>query len=270
MPELPEVEVVRRRLRSALVGRVITRVRTGPPSPFFLTSPAVLRRRLQGRTPTALHRHGKYLIVPLDDGSRMVWHFGMTGQLLTSTERALDVHTHLALFFADGDPAVLFRDARKFGRCALLEPGEKSERLDRLGPDALRASAETLFHAARRRRIPLKALLLNQSVLAGVGNIYADETLYVAGFRPTRKARRLTLEDWHALTRALRTVLRRSIRSGGTTISDYVQPDGRPGAFQNQHRVYARQGLPCAACGTLIRRVVIAQRSAHYCPVCQR
>jgi formamidopyrimidine-DNA glycosylase len=291
VPELPEVEITRRQLVPLLVGRRIARVVTTADSYFFLTRPATLRRRLRGRRVIALVRHGKYLIASIDDGQRMLLHLGMTGQLfgagvssvrlLRSTRGAAltpekqrdafrpDRHTHLQLHFDDGGAAVLFRDARKFGKVQLFRGGEASARLALLGVDALGVTAAHLFAESRGRRVPVKTLLLDQSVLAGVGNIYADEALFIARIRPTRPARRLSRDDCRRLVDAVKRVLRRSIETGGSSISDYVQPDGTDGAYQDERRVYDRAGEACSRCGTRIKRIVIGQRSSHYCPRCQ-
>jgi formamidopyrimidine-DNA glycosylase len=292
MPELPEVEVTRRQLEPLLVGRTFSRVETTPASYFFLTPPERLRRALPGRRVDALERLGKYLIARLDDGQRLLLHLGMTGQLfgagassvrlLSSTagasltpERqaagfAPDAHTHLRLRFADGGPDVFFRDVRKFGKVQLLAPGERSPRLELLGDDALAARGARLHEATRRRRAPVKAVLLDQSVLAGVGNIYADEALFLARVRPTRPALRLRRTECDALAAALRRVLLRSIATGGSSISDYVRPDGTDGGYQDERRAYGRTGEPCPRCRTPIRRLVIGARSSHFCPKCQR
>ncbi len=290
MPELPEVEVTRRRIAPLLVGRKIARLHTTRASYFFLSPPRRLARALVGRRVTALERRGKYLLASLDDGARLLLHFGMTGQLfaagaksvrlLSAAARAAlapeeqpafrpDRHTHLRFAFDDGGPDVLFRDVRKFGKVLWLAPGESHERLDRLGTDALTADGATLWRASRGRTAAIKSLLLDQSVLAGTGNIYADEALFRARVRPTRAARRVTRAECDRIARALRRVLERSIETGGSSISDYVTPDGADGAYQNERRVYARAGEPCPACGASIRRVVIGQRSAHFCPRCQ-
>jgi formamidopyrimidine-DNA glycosylase len=290
MPELPEVEVTRQQIEPFLVGRKIADLRTTRPSYFFLTSPATLRRRLPGRTTIALERRGKYLLAQLDDGSRLLLHLGMTGQLFTSGASSVrlmsasagsalppesqprfrpDPHTHLRFEFADGGPAVFFRDARKFGKVLLLARDETSERLERLGTDALEITGGQLFAATRRRKVAIKSLLLDQAVVAGSGNIYTDEALFLAGVRPRRQARRVTRAECAALAEATRRVMRRSIETGGSSISDYVAPDGSDGRYQDERRVYAREGEGCRSCGTPIRRIVIGQRSAHYCPACQ-
>jgi formamidopyrimidine-DNA glycosylase len=291
VPELPEVEVTRRRIAPHLVGRQIRRVRTTRPSYFFVTSPARLRRVLAGRTAVGLERLGKYLLVVLDDGARLVLHLGMTGQLfsagassprlLSATARASlapeaqlrfrpDAHTHLCFEFADGGPEVYLRDTRKFGKVFWLAHGEKHPRLARLGTDALEVDGALLFAATRGRRVAIKNLLLDQSVLAGVGNIYADEALFLAGVRPMRSAARVTRAECDAIASGLRRVLARSIETGGSSISDYVAPDGRDGEYQSERRVYARRGEPCFTCGTPIARRVLGARSTHYCPRCQR
>jgi formamidopyrimidine-DNA glycosylase len=291
MPELPEVEVTRRKIAPKLVGRTIAAVHTTKPSYFFLTPPAQLKRRLKGRRVSELLRHGKYLIATLDDGSRLLLHLGMTGQLfvqgssslrlLSSTSRSTlkpeqqpafkpDKHTHLRLEFVDGGPEVWFRDARKFGKVLWLAAGESDPRLDKLGPDALEASGEALREATRGRAVAIKSLIMNQEVIAGVGNIYADEALFLTGVRPTRKAGTLTRKQCDALAANIQRVLKRSIETGGSSISDYIQPDGEDGGYYDERHVYAREGEPCKVCGTTIKRMVIGQRSSHYCPKCQR
>jgi len=290
MPELPEVEVTRRRIGKLLVGREIARVVTTKPSYFFLTSPLRLKRALAGRTVERLDRHGKYLLARLDDGATLLLHLGMTGQLFGEGARSLrlqqkaarrssavetpsgftpDQHTHLQLQFVDGGPRVFFRDTRKFGKALLVSAGSSDARLEKLGIDALEADGEQLFEAARKRSIPIKSLLLDQAVIAGIGNIYADEALFLAGVSPERAARRVDASTCAAIVRAAQRVMRRSIETGGSSISDYVTPDGSDGGYQNERRVYGREDEPCPRCGDPIRRVVIAQRSSHFCRICQ-
>jgi len=291
MPELPEVEVIRRRLAPLLVDRCIRKVVTTRDSYLFLTKPAVLRRRLVGRTVEALGRRGKYLLARLDDGSRLVVHLGMTGQLFSSqassprllsgTARGAlspeaqagfrpDAHTHLRLCFEDDGSDLFLRDVRKFGKVLLLDREQSHPRLDRLGVDALEVSGDMLFRATRGRSVAIKNLLLDQAVIAGVGNIYADEALFRGGVSPRRRARRVTRRECAALAEAIRRVLKRSIETGGSSIRDYVMPDGSDGSFQNERRIYARAGEPCGSCGAPIRRIVLGQRGTHYCPRCQR
>jgi formamidopyrimidine-DNA glycosylase len=291
MPELPEVETTRRRIAPLLVGRRIERLETTAPSYFFITPPEQLRRLLEGRTVESLERFGKYLVANMGGGDRLLLHLGMTGQLfsseatsvrlLSATARASlppeeqrqfepDVHTHLRFMLSGGGPAVYFRDVRKFGKVQWIAAGEPNERLDKLGTDALEITGDVLFRACRGRRVAIKARLLDQSVAAGVGNIYADEALFLAGVRPGRAARRVTLRECDAIVKGLHRVLRRSIETGGSSISDYVAPDGTDGGYQDERRVYGRTGEPCLECGAAIRRRVIGQRSSHYCSACQR
>lgn len=291
MPELPEVETTRRRIAPLLVGRRIERLETTAPSYFFITPPEQLRRLLEGRTVESLERFGKYLVANMGGGDRLLLHLGMTGQLfsseatsvrlLSATARASlppeeqrqfepDVHTHLRFMLSGGGPAVYFRDVRKFGKVQWIAAGEPNERLDKLGTDALEITGDVLFRACRGRRVAIKARLLDQSVAAGVGNIYADEALFLAGVRPGRAARRVTLRECDAIVKGLHRVLRRSIETGGSSISDYVAPDGADGGYQDERRVYGRTGEPCLECGAAIRRRVIGQRSSHYCSACQR
>ncbi|HTF32759.1 MAG TPA: bifunctional DNA-formamidopyrimidine glycosylase/DNA-(apurinic or apyrimidinic site) lyase [Myxococcota bacterium] len=290
MPELPEVEVTRQRIAPLLLGRRIACVETTGDSYFFLTKPAKLRRALPGRTAVALDRHGKYLVVTLDNRARLVLHLGMTGQLfgggvtsvrlLSAAARASlapeaqpvfrpDSHTHLRLRFADGVPDILFRDVRKFGKVFLVAEGEVNPRLAKLGVDALRATSGDLFPLLRRRHTAIKNVLLDQSVIAGVGNIYADEALFLAGVRPLRRASRVTRAECERIVEALHQVLRRSIETGGSSISDYLAPDGNDGGYQDERRIYAREGEACRRCGGRVRRIVIGQRSAHFCARCQ-
>jgi len=291
MPELPEVETTRRLIAPLLVGLRIEKVETTPASYFFLTPPKKLRLALEGRRVERLERVGKYLVAGLDGGARLLLHLGMTGQLfssaaasprlLSAAARATlspeaqrvfepDRHTHLRLTMEGNGPRIYFRDVRKFGKVQFLEPGEANSRLDRLGPDALTITGELLYRATRRRRIAIKSLLLDQKIAAGVGNIYADEALFLAGVRPGRAARRMTHGECEAIATSLRRVLERSIETGGSSISDYVAPDGSDGGYQDERKVYARTGEPCLSCQTPITRKRIGQRSSHYCARCQK
>jgi formamidopyrimidine-DNA glycosylase len=292
MPELPEVEVTRRKIAPHLVGRLIAEILTTKPSYFFVTKPAALAKALAGRRVAELTRHGKYLLAVLDDQQRLLLHLGMTGQLFTSgvtSPRLLsstkggsltpeaqltgwkpDKHTHLEIRFEDKGPTLYFRDARKFGKVELLAKDARSKRLDKLGVDALRATGEDLHRAAKKRKIAIKTVLLDQSVMAGVGNIYADEALFVTKIKPTKPANKLSAAQCAALVAAAQQVMLRSIETGGSSISDYVQPDGQDGGYQDERRVYGRKGEPCLHCGTAIKRTVLATRSTFYCPKCQR
>jgi formamidopyrimidine-DNA glycosylase len=292
VPELPEVEVTRRELEPQLLGRTIAQVVTTSPSYFFITAPSVLRKKLPGRKAVGLERMGKYLLLALDDGSRLLLHLGMTGQLFFSGQASLrlmsalrgvtlsperqlaqefapDAHTHIVLGFEDAGCQLYFRDVRKFGKIELLAAGAASGRLDRLGIDALRATGSALHAAVRGRQAAIKSVLLDQSVLAGVGNIYADEALFLARVNPVRRAARVKPAECDAIVAALQRVMLRSIETGGSSISDYVRPQGERGSYQDERQVYARLGQPCGVCGTAIKRRVLGARSTHFCPRCQ-
>jgi formamidopyrimidine-DNA glycosylase len=294
VPELPEVEVTRRELAPQLIGRTIARVVTTRPSYFFVSSPRLLHAKLPGRQVRELVRVGKYLVLTLDDESRLLLHLGMTGQLFFSGQPSVrllsalrgvslrseqqraaagfvpDVHTHLVLGFEDAESELYFRDVRKFGKVEWLAAGASSARLDKLGVDALIASGAHLYAATRGRRIPIKTLLLDQAVLAGVGNIYADEALFLARVHPARRAAKVKAIECDAIIAAVQRVMQRSIETGGSSISDYVRPQGEQGSYQKERQVYARFGAPCLVCATPIKRRSLGQRTSHFCPRCQR
>lgn len=267
MPELPEVETVRRQLSRAWKGRCIERVQCGRPSYFFITPPRVLSRNLEGKTLTKLTRHGKTMVAHFEGGDRFLFHLGMTGQFVAK-ELPQDGHVHLILHL-NGSRILSFRDVRKFGKVEWLQRGTTSPRLEHLGPDALSVTGEILRNAFKGRRVPVKTALLNQSLLAGVGNIYADEALFDARLHPTRSAGMLTQSECILLAKSVQTILTDSIAAGGSTINDYVQTNGKSGKYQNLHQVYGKTGNPCPRCSTLILRSIVGGRSTHFCPLCQ-
>jgi formamidopyrimidine-DNA glycosylase len=291
MPELPEVEVIRLRLCQTFVNRKVEAARVIANDNVFMTPPRELRKRLVGQRFMAIHRRGKYLLFVLEDQSCLVIHLGMTGQLFSghamsprlqkrssrpktrsgqSARFEPDRHTHLSLTFADSGEQLHFRDCRKFGKISWIAAGCSNPRLDRLGPDALTITRVQFEAGLKGRRIAIKSLLLDQSTLAGVGNIYADESLHVAKIAPSRAAHTLRSEEIGVLVHAIRRTLRQAIAHGGSSIDDYVRPDGSDGGFQKRFAVYGRRGEPCRRCGELIRRTVIGQRGTHYCAGCQR
>lgn len=284
MPELPEVESVARALRAALVGKVCTGVRVRFPG-VVAPSPAALRRAMLGRQLQAVHRHGKYLILTFeqpdassqsrgtlvadrDDGpSYVMLHLRMTGQVLLGSS-AGDPHVHLELDFAG--LAVHYRDIRKFGRWTVVDHPRWPACLHHVGPDMLDISRRAWIDAVADRRAPLKAVLLDQGVAAGLGNIYADEALFRARVHPLARPCDLSPDVLGAVWRAARAVLRLAIDHGGTTFMNFADFHGQPGNFRRKLRVYGRSGEPCRACGTAISRIVVAGRSTHFCPQCQR
>ena len=272
MPELPEVETVVRGLRATLPGRRIESVRLGKTD--FIDDPAALERELPGRRVVAVERHGKFIQMRLEGGpgagpASLLVHLGMTGQLATRAP-AEPVAPHTHVFFALDDGRELrYTDPRRFGRIALLLDGGAEAVLGRLGRDPLEISLEEFRDKLAARRAMIKALLLNQSFLRGMGNIYTDESLWRARIHPQRLAVKLTPQQARALHRAMRDVLAAAIRLRGSSISDFLDALGRPGAYQVRHRVYDHEGKPCFRCRTKIRRIIVAGRSSYFCPRCQ-
>lgn len=259
MPELPEVETIVRELRPRLMGRHILSAEVLHPR-IVRYSHADLASALSGERIRDISRHGKFILIELTRGWLTI-HLGMTGQLLFDSPVTPYTRAILRL----DDATLLYDDIRMFGS---LEWTETPGRTTALGPDAL--TAPDVADRLRERRAPVKAVLLNQSVLGGIGNIYADEALFRAGIHPRRRADRLSLPRTARLLEVIRELLAEAVEYRGSSVSDYVDTDGRRGSFQERHRVYAREGLPCVVCGTPIRRTVVAQRGTHYCPVCQR
>jgi formamidopyrimidine-DNA glycosylase len=265
MPELPEVETIVRGLAPRLAGRRILNAE------FRGTRDARSRillgdlSSLAGRTIREVSRRGKFVIVHLcAPDERMAIHLGMTGKLLLDAE--IGPHTHVVVTLEDG--TLLYDDIRQFGRFILGR--HFRTRVDKLGPDALSLGAEEFVSRLRARRAMVKPLLLNQTFVGGLGNIYVDEALHRAGIHPRANTARLSVPRSRLLYDSIRAVLLESIASGGSSISDYVDSAGRSGSFQSLHRVYGKEGEPCLACGAPIRRILVAQRGTHFCPRCQK
>jgi formamidopyrimidine-DNA glycosylase len=274
MPELPEVETVRRMLESAVRGRTIASVGLSGLRLREAVDPA-LPRRLRGRTVERIERRGKYLLVVLDRDLVLLSHLGMTGGwLVVPPGRAAQPgpHTHVQIRFRDGT-RLWFEDPRRFGLLRLLPAREVDDdpSLSRLGPDPITSppTGATLGQAAGRSRTALKVFLMDQKRIAGIGNIYASEVLHRSRLDPRRRAGTLRPAEWGRVADEIRQVLGEAIERMGTTFSDYRTPDGASGAYSKMLRVYARDGEPCRTCGGPIRRIVQAQRSTYFCPRCQ-
>lgn len=270
MPELPEVETIARGLRAFLPGRTISAVRCRFPG-VIASDPGCFQRVLRGRRVEGVGRHGKYLFLHLQGGRSVAVHLRMTGQVLIQPVHAPpDSHCHLEILFRRCARKLVFRDVRKFGRLQLLE-GSIEEFLcaRRLGPDALTVRAEELHRRLQGRKRGLKAALLDQSTLAGLGNIYTDELLFRQRLSPLRSCASLRREQVTRLAAGIRALLRQAIGKEGTSISDYVDPRGRAGRFQLTLKVYGRAGSPCPRCGAGIVRRWIAGRGTWSCPRCQ-
>jgi formamidopyrimidine-DNA glycosylase len=300
MPELPEVETIARGLASRVTGDVIESVWLGSKPEPLKSPPAQIVATLESHRIAAVRRVGKHIVFDLepsrvgrtlpsarqrnrprgsssrkkvagkrarptrDAAAQWIVHLGMTGRMVVCPpDREMAKHTHLVAKLASGRE-LRFVDPRRFGRLSVAEGFEAS------GSEPLEVGLDhfvTLFHG---HKTPIKSALLNQKLLRGVGHIYADESLFRAGIRPRRRASSLTREDLRRLYPAIQGVLREAIALGGSSVSDYVDADGEEGFFQLQHRVYGREGEPCLVCKTPIKRVVIAGRSSHYCPKCQK
>ena len=263
MPELPEVETVTRSL-APLVGRRIVTAEFRNLRILRGGDPDRMAASLQGRRIGTVQRYGKFIVVTLREGGFLLVHLGMTGRLLLGGPAGK--HTHAIFTFDRG--VLLFDDSRQFGSIQFSE--EFPQRVARLGPEPLEVAFDTFAPALKRHKTRVKALLLNQTFLRGIGNIYADEALFRAGIHPLALASRLRADRVRKLYDAIGEVLREAIEAGGSSISDYVDARGRKGFFQFSHRVYQRTGEPCVNCGAPIRRTLVAQRSSHFCPACQK
>ncbi len=274
MPELPEVESVRRALLPLLVNRRVGRVEVREPRLRWPVDSAALARGLPGRRILGVRRRAKYLLLDLEGGAVLMLHLGMSGRLsVVPARRRLARHDHVIVAL-NGGRQLRFNDARRFGVVELLPPGEESGHrlLRHLGLEPLDAAFQpaALRRAARGRRAPVKAFLMDSRQVVGIGNIYASEALHRAGVHPRRPAGRLSAARWERLAAAIRAVLRDAIHLGGTTLRDFTGADGARGEYGWRLAVYGREGEPCGRCHRSIRRTVQSGRSTFYCPGCQR
>jgi len=283
MPELPEVETVRTGLAPAMEGQVITRATVNRPDlrwPF----PERMAERLTGARVERLRRRSKYILADLDRGESLLIHLGMSGRMTVSGDPlgqfvhdhpAAEKHDHVVFDMANG-ARITFNDPRRFGAMDLLDTvsAETHPLLANIGPEPLGNAFDEAYFvaAAKQRRSPIKSVLLDQKLVAGLGNIYVCEALYRARIAPTRRADRIALHRLASLVPIIRDVLTEAIAAGGSSLKDYRQADGELGYFQHSFDVYGREAEPCRTpdCGTPIRRVVQSGRSSFYCPQCQR
>jgi formamidopyrimidine-DNA glycosylase len=282
VPELPEVETIARGLAKRVSGDTIDSVWIGSKPQPLKSSAVTIAATLEGGRIVRVHRAGKHIVfdlepVPGTNGKRKsshsraarnaqwIVHLGMTGRMVV-TEPAAEIakHTHLIAKLGSGRE-LRFIDPRMFGKLSVSPTG-----FDPGGVEPLEVGEEQFIALFRGRKTPIKSALLNQKLLRGVGNIYADEALFRAGLRPRRRAATITREQFRKLHQTVQVVLREAIALGGSSINDYVDADGEEGFFQLQHRVYGRKGEPCLVCRTAIKRVVLTGRSSHYCPKCQK
>jgi formamidopyrimidine-DNA glycosylase len=281
MPELPEVETVARGLRRAILGRRIVSVYLGKTD--FIDDPVALEEHLPGRRIEAVERFGKFMLLRLSvsagtervhsngdaAAASLLVHLGMTGHIAPSpAAQPREKHTHVCLLLDDGRE-LRYTDARRFGRIAYLTEEPLAEELVGFGADPLEVTEEEFAKRIRSRRARIKALLLDQSVLRGVGNIYADESLWKAKIHPARLGSKLRRQETEQLRRELQKILQKAIVMRGSSISDFLDAEGEPGEYQRHHRAYGREGKGCYRCKTGIRRGIVAGRSSYYCPQCQ-
>ncbi|MCI0507955.1 MAG: bifunctional DNA-formamidopyrimidine glycosylase/DNA-(apurinic or apyrimidinic site) lyase [Gammaproteobacteria bacterium] len=271
MPELPEVETTRRGIASCITNRQITDVIVRQrnlrwPVPFRL------RKTLAGQTISSIQRRGKYLLLSMQSGTLLI-HLGMSGSLrVVPANLPAEKHDHVDIVF-DNHSVLRLRDPRRFGAMLWTQQNPLQHKLLKdLGVEPLAKdfTAEYLFNAARKRKVAIKQFIMDSHIVVGVGNIYANEALFLAGIRPTIAAKNLSLPRMQQLVTAIKLVLKDAIRSGGTTLRDFTRGDGRPGYFRQQLNVYGREGDPCKRCGTPIKLIRQGQRASYYCHRCQR
>jgi formamidopyrimidine-DNA glycosylase len=277
MPELPEVETIARGLNQRVRGDAIESVWLGSKKEPLKSSAAEIARTLESSKIARVHRVGKHIVFdlersPQNSGKKLkpaagaaqwIVHLGMTGRMLVcQPDQPIEKHTHAVAKLESGRE-LRFVDPRRFGRLSVTQGFAAP------GTEPLDINEESFAKLFRGRKTPIKSALLNQKLLSGVGNIYADEALFRAKIRPRRRASSLTRDDLKRLHTAVKEVLQEAIAAGGSSISDYVNSDGEEGLFQLQHYVYGREGEPCLVCKTPVKRIVIAGRSSHYCPACQ-
>jgi formamidopyrimidine-DNA glycosylase len=279
MPELPEVETIARGLAQRVTGDVVESVWLGQKKEPLKSPATKIAAALEQSRIAGVRRMGKHIVFDLEQNGRgrravrttttqtqFIVHLGMTGRLrVCDVDAEVEKHTHAILGLASGRQ-LRFVDPRRFGRLSVASAAD----FDAGGIEPLEIDLERFVSLFRGRKTPIKSALLNQKFLRGVGNIYADESLFRAGIRPRRRASTITSEQFAKLHGAVKEVLKEAIALGGSSISDYVDADGEEGFFQLQHRVYGREAEPCLVCKTVVKRIVIAGRSSHYCPKCQK
>ena len=269
MPELPEVETIKRDLETKIVGLCFTGVTLSWPRMLQNLTPEALNRRLTSQCIEGITRRGKYLILQLSHGEALILHLRMSGSLRMDTACSDDPYIR-AIFYFDNGAKLYFRDPRKFGMIWLVE--DKEQVTGKLGPEPLDTSftAKDLQSILSTHTAPIKAILCDQTVIAGIGNMYADEALFEASIHPLREANTLSKDEIKRLHHAIGEVLKKAIEGGGASISDYRRPDGKSGEAQFVFKVAHLSGKKCDRCGTPIERIPIRKRGSYFCPKCQR
>ncbi len=272
MPELPEVETIVRRLRLTLIGKKIQSVQVFFPG-ILRCSRKVFIQTLTGSIIREIRRKGKFILFDLTPEGTLILHLKMTGQvLMESASIPADRHTHLIISFVSSDFQMRYRDIRKFGFFVLVQGNSSSLNpyLSRLGPDPFEITSNQFIEMILPRKRAIKTLLLDQSVISGLGNIYVDESLFKAKIHPLTRADSLSPVRIKSLHRIIKNILARAVSWQGSTLRDYRRPDGTSGGFQNYHQVYGRTGTPCPLCRTFIEKIRVGGRGTHFCPSCQK
>jgi len=279
MPELPEVETIAEGLRQKIAGKKVREVQAIFPrivkQKFNVFKKTVAQKKIAG-----VRRRGKYLLIDLSGGKTIMVHLGMTGNLLfvnttsgrhRSTTKPIGKHDHLIFKFCNSNTQLCYNDQRKFGKIKVFNTQEESNvpELKKLGPEALDVTSSEFVNIFAKRKGKIKSALLNQHIIAGLGNIYADESLFEAKINPVQRVDHLSVIKLRHLHKAIRKILLKAIKAGGSSIDNYLNVDGKMGEFQLQHKVYGREGERCKKCGTEIKRIKINQRSSYFCPRCQ-
>jgi formamidopyrimidine-DNA glycosylase len=280
MPELPEVETIAKGLRQTIIGKKLTSVRAIFPEivkqNFDTFKKAILQKVIRG-----VRRRGKYLLIDLAGGKTILAHLGMTGNFLfvnkaskplPSSTNPANKHDHLIFRFCGSNAQLCYNDQRKFGKIKVFNTKEENNvpELKKLGSEALEIPSSQFVNIFKRRKGKIKSALLNQHIMAGLGNIYADESLFEAKINPVQKVDRLSENRLKQLHKAIKRILHKAIKAGGSSIDNYLNVNGKMGEFQIQHKVYGREGERCKRCGAKIKRIKINQRSSYFCPRCQQ
>jgi formamidopyrimidine-DNA glycosylase len=271
MPELPEVETIVKGLQKTVVGRKIKSINVIFPG-IVKQETEKFRKNAEKTKIVKVRRRGKYILIDLSNGKTILAHLGMTGNfLLVKSSSPWNKHDHLIIRFYENHKELRYNDQRKFGKLKSFPTckEENVSELKKLGPESLNISASDFVDLFEKRKGRIKSALLNQQIIAGLGNIYADESLFEAKIHPAQRIDKLSPPRLKRLHQAIQKILRKAIKAGGSSIENYYDINGEVGSFQLQHKVYGREGLPCKKCGTEIKRIKISQRSSYFCPKCQ-
>ncbi|MFH1855607.1 MAG: bifunctional DNA-formamidopyrimidine glycosylase/DNA-(apurinic or apyrimidinic site) lyase [Candidatus Omnitrophota bacterium] len=269
MPELPEVENVKKSLKNSIINNKITQVDVLTPK-IVRSNPSIFKKNLTNVSVVEIARKGKNLIMALSNSYYLIVHLGMSGHILLQKHIPVnDKHAHLIIKFLNPPLFLIYRDIRKFGYLKVLSGKEVVSFLDKIGIDALKVTPEEFKKIIHGHKRKIKPLLLDQRLISGIGNIYCDEALFDAKIHPERNSFSLSEKEIKKLYGSIAKILKEAVKKGGSSVSDYVMPNARKGDFQSYHKVYRRKGKKCPRCGTHIKRIEVAQRGTYICPSCQ-